>query len=293
MAISSETANSFLPLLWPASPDVHTHSSQLINAVWYRVYLPGSFLLSEGERRTRHDPRAGLLQVVLAHLQNLVEIHMDHYHRTGDSTRDVLKGLASHHGLRSLPNHPDLNPPQWLVKELDPKAVSDFLRSNSSNQVSLGLSHGEEDIWGQPSGLSETLASMPHLKLLDLAHCPANESWGDLPFASGGLSELSLAYCDNSGCQAMSKPYSPYTPILSRSSHCILCPVSTAARSGTGPRVAFCPDSKLSVIDNDATEDYIRRFSSSPITSLEVITIPPPPTHTYTQIALRGPAVKS
>jgi hypothetical protein len=142
-----------LTLVFPFCPvGVLTDS----HAVRYSIHVHiGDYVEWNKDQRKRAD----LLHELLKHLPNLVEVEIDHAYAR---IYDILKTLASHHGLRTLtliPGHLDCR----RYELLRPAPVCELL-SNVSGVVSLKLVGVGGDSDFNPSNFSEILASMPQLK---------------------------------------------------------------------------------------------------------------------------------
>jgi hypothetical protein len=208
------------------------------------------------------DQRADLLQELLdRHLPNLLEVDIDHF----DDTYEVLKGLASHRRLRSLsltaiPGR----------RRSNVESVCELPVSNFPNLISLKLTQGNEDMDLVPSNVLEILASMRQLKKLHLACC---RSWA-IPFASGGLSDLTLDHCKNVHLADLEA-------ILAVDSDTLKCLTLDDVPKARNWELAGGQKYKLNQLEslsvaNINEEAYFRRFLSSPIKTPEVGTNPPP-----------------
>jgi hypothetical protein len=122
---------------------------------------------------------------------------------------------------------------------------------------------------------------MPHLKALHITKGQTDklESWA-VPFASGGLSELSL-YADMCGLLGGLGNLSEVDAILSAHAH-TLKRLTLDGVPGDAQTHEFAPGPKynlnrleyLSVCCIEADEHYIQRFSNCPIRYLKVTICP-------------------
>jgi hypothetical protein len=220
------------------------------NPVVYRVNFESDSL---------HNARVCLLQTLLGHMPNLVEVAMDHDY---EGIHHVFKDLASHRGLRSLS----------LVgysrgRGLDPALLSELL-INLPELVSLRLVR----VQNLPSKLGEILASMPKLKTLnfDFVNC-MDKSWM-IPYASGGLSSLRLWCCRYIDTVDLEEILAVHADSLEKLDlhHIFVLDETRKLELGRGPLYKLNRLKTLIMTSMFLSEGYLKRFSQCPIKFLKV-----------------------
>jgi hypothetical protein len=119
--------------------------------------------------------------------------------------------------------------------------------------------------------LGKTLASMRHIKTLHLQRIQIDRSWA-IPFVSGGLSDLTIDQCDTLGMAGLDAMLTVYANTLRR------LRLSCEPRGrGFAQAAGYSLNrlESLSIENIEASEEYLRRFSGSPLETLEVIYPPP------------------
>jgi hypothetical protein len=117
------------------------------------------------------------------------------------------------------------------------------------------------------------LASMSQLKALVLWNMDhVDRSWA-IPFASGGLSNLSLDRCMHLDIAGLDAILAAHTDTLRhlKLGHVPSCHLIVEG----GPPYKLNKLESLSISHTDATKAYFRRFSSCPIKFLEIISLAP------------------
>jgi hypothetical protein len=200
----------------------------------------------------------------LGYLPNLVGVDID---PSNDRIYDVLKALASHRKLGSLSIMPRENY-RGGANQLHPRGVSELL-PNLPNLVSFSICHvcGED----LPK-LMETITSMPQLTKVHLSDIPSLDGSWAIPFASGGLSDLSLKYCKNIDLAGVDALLAAHSHTLKRLT---LDNVARQRDLGPGPQSELNHLERLSLRYLDADEKFLRRFSNSPIVSIKVSPLAP------------------
>jgi hypothetical protein len=216
------------------------------------------------------NDRADLLRRLLAQLPNLVDVDIELVDQSQALADPVLDNLASRQGLRKLRLnlHPSLSASRII------KLLSTDL--SNLNTVRLTCTDPLAPVSGaEPPELGglelvETLASMPQLETHHLAGVSRVDGSWAIPFASGGLSDLSLLCrrpeLDLAGLDAILAVHNTLKQLT-----LVNVPglrVDKAA-SAQGPQYKLNRLESFS-IDASQGEEYLGRFSSSPIRYLEV-----------------------
>jgi hypothetical protein len=214
--------------------------------------------------------RACLFLLLLAQLPNLVSMDIDVCGFYITNHEAVLHNVESRHGLRHLAlivkQERDYPGPLARVS----KALSN-LPDLVSFQLACTVDCFEE---GHFPELLGTLSSMRHLNTLQLnGIMRVSKSW-PIPVASGGLSNLSLDTCDFdvATLEAILAVHASDLKRLRLINVLPSFPTSTheLAELARGPKYEMNKLETLSVGFHSASEEYLRRFSSSPIQSLQV-----------------------
>jgi hypothetical protein len=214
--------------------------------------------------------RADLLRRLLQQLPNLIDIDIDLVSQRQD---DVFNDLASRKDLKKLSVCGEHGYP------LSAGRIAKLL-SNLPNLEALGLAFVERtqtEPESAGSDLLKVIASMRYLERLYLAEVSCvDRSWA-VPFASGGLYLLTLDQCENLDQAGLEAMLAVHADVL-RHLKLVCVPANARKRQlAEGLRYDWLSLESLCITGIPASEEFLRRFSTSPIEFLEVTPTPLPP----------------